>query len=381
MPKVDIGIVGWGSVSPLGSSREEVMQAYQDGKPLFTKDDEGTWVGALSRSDQELLHSLRQSSRLYRALDQTTLMAMYASQQAVTSCLSANETAFGVNIGASRGATGEWEQHYDTFRDSPSELSPLASPSTTLGNIASWTAHHLGSSGVVLEHSITCSTGLQAFANATVWLESGRYQRFLAGGAEAPLTPFTVAQMQALRVYSKEAGDFPCQSLHLAKAKNTMILAEGAASFCLERNPKNAIAYIRGIGYGREVLASATSIKSNGACIQVAMQQALAEAELDTVDVVIAHAPGTIKGDRAELNAIKTVFDLDRIAITSNKWQLGHALGASGSLSIEMALLMLQNQAFFPNPWMKSTPKGPVRTILVNAVGFGGQAISILLSA
>jgi 3-oxoacyl-(acyl-carrier-protein) synthase len=81
----------------------------------------------------------------------------------------------------------------------------LASPTTTLGNISSWVAHDLQSSGPEISHSITCSTALHALLNGVAWLKAGMADKFLVGGTEAPLTDFTIAQMRALKIYSNSA--------------------------------------------------------------------------------------------------------------------------------------------------------------------------------
>jgi 3-oxoacyl-(acyl-carrier-protein) synthase len=92
------------------------------------------------------------------------------------------------------------------------------------------------------------------------------------------------------------------------------------------------------------------------------------------------HAPGTVKGDRSEYRAIQKVFGDSLPALTSNKWKIGHTLGASGLLSLELAVLMLEKQRFIGIPYLEeyAAPKR-LRHILVNAVGFGGNAVSILL--
>ena len=89
--------------------------------------------------------------------------------------------------------------------------------------------------------------------------------------------------------------------------------------------------------------------------------------------------PGTIKGDNAELTAIKHVFGENIPALTSNKWKIGHTLGASGGFSIELAILMLQNQTFIPIPFMDAKSPKTINKILINAIGFGGNAVSILV--
>jgi 3-oxoacyl-(acyl-carrier-protein) synthase len=55
--------------------------------------------------------------------------------------------------------------------------------------------------------------------------------------------------------------------------------------------------------------------------------------------------------------------------------------GASGMLSIEMAILMLQHQEFIGVPFVQEqNPRKQIRKVLINAVGFGGNAVSVLLS-
>jgi 3-oxoacyl-(acyl-carrier-protein) synthase len=112
------------------------------------------------------------------------------------------------------------------------------------------------------------------------------------------------------------------------------------------------------------------------------MKMALKDAALSTVDAIVMHAPGPLKGDQSEYNAIQKVFGAELPALTTNKWKIGHTLGASGLLSLELAVLMLQQQQFISVPFSKHSkvPK-QLKTILVNSVGFGGNAVSILLSS
>ena len=108
---------------------------------------------------------------------------------------------------------------------------------------------------------------------------------------------------------------------------------------------------------------------------------ALGNIDKETIDVVVTHTPGTVKGDIAEMKAIEQVFGSRLPAITTNKWKIGHTFGASGILSLEMAVLMLQHQEFFKIPYISANIEPQkIERIIVNAVGFGGNAVSILLS-
>lgn len=386
MPEIRIGITGWGSISPLGTEREEILEAYRRPHSLLHTSAGGAFVGALPSQAEERITALRESDRRYSGLDRSVLLALLAARRACRMAGWNGERAFGINLGSSRGATGLLEQFHRQYLEGGREkLPPATSPTTTLGNIASWVAQDLGAEGPALSHSITCSTALHALLNGITWLESGRSDRFLIGGSEAPLTGFTVAQMQALRIYAREESPdnpFPCRAGDLQKPANGMVLGEGAACFCLERAPVRPIAWVDGIGYGAEKINSPTGLSRRGLCLQRSMRGALEEAGIGAVDVIVSHTPGTLLGDHAEMQAIEMVFGQDSPAVTNNKWKIGHTLGASGALSMEMALLMLLYGQLIEVPYLPAVePIRPVRRVMVNAVGFGGNAVSVILSA
>lgn len=161
-----------------------------------------------------------------------------------------------------------------------------------------------------------------------------------------------------------------------------MVLGEGASVACLEKGTKkNALALIEGIGYATEVLEHNISISSDAQCFQRSMKMALGKLAPNEVNVIVMHTPGTIKGDMSEFRAIREVFGTHTPRLTTNKWKIGHTFGASGMLSIELAVLMLQRQHFIKVPFIDydSVPT-KIHRVMVNAVGFGGNAVSILVS-
>ena len=122
-------------------------------------------------------------------------------------------------------------------------------------------------------------------------------------------------------------------------------------------------------------------MSADGECLKRSMEMALDGISPETVDVVVMHAPGTLKGDTAEMEAVYRVFGKDTPALTTNKWKLGHTLGTSGLLSVELGLFMLRHQHYIEVPYLDKVP-GPekLERVLVNAVGFGGNAVSICLA-
>lgn len=382
--KAPIYITAISSLSNLGTEQAKIFKAYHNPNHFLKKKsfgEEEQWVGELSDSQKKHIRAIRDSDSKYSNLDDSVLYAMYVSRKAIEEARWQSGDNCGINIGSSRGATTLFENFHREFINQGA-ASTLTSPTTTLGNISSWVAHDLKSKGPVISHSITCSTALHALLNGVAWLQSGLAEKFLVGGSEAPLTPFTIAQMQALKIYSKSKDEYPCRALDFQKRQNSMVLGEGAAMACLEKNKtEKTLAEIVGIGYATEPLEHNVSISTDAQCFQDSMRMALREWPAEDVDAIVMHAPGTIKGDLSEYNAIKKVFGERHPALTTNKWKMGHTFGASGMLSIELAILMLQHQEFIPTPFFKQEHPKKIEYIMVNAVGFGGNAVSILLKA
>lgn len=376
-----IYITAISSISAIGNNSDSVWNNYKNQHHFITEKD-GNLVSELPQEFKAQILKLRTSNTKYKSLDDSVLFAIFSARKAMKKSSWKPSDNFGINIGSSRGATSLFENFHSKFlKENKAET--LSSPTTTLGNISSWVAQDLKSQGPQISHSVTCSTALHALLNGIAWLQSGLCNKFLVGGSEAPLTPFTIAQMQALKIYchsKRSEASYPCRALDIEKKKNTMILGESAAMACLEKESKNAIASIKGIGYATEVLEHNVSLSSNGDCFVKSMSMALGNLSTDEIDVIVTHTPGTIKGDISEINAINTVFKNNIPTLTTNKWKLGHTLGASGMLSIEMAVLMLQKQEFISTPFIETKTPKQIKNILVNAVGFGGNAVSILLS-
>ena len=202
-----ISITAIASISPLGNDPKTIWENYQRPNHCFAShflDHKSTLVGKLDTDSNQIVEALKQSDSKYKSLDNSVLYAMAASRKAIQNAGWTPNDIFGINIGSSRGATDLFEKHYQEYLET-GKAQTLASPTTTLGNISSWVAHDLQSSGPEISHSITCSTALHALLNGVAWLRAGMTDKFLVGGSEAPLTDFTIAQMRALKIYSNIA--------------------------------------------------------------------------------------------------------------------------------------------------------------------------------
>ncbi len=204
--KTPIYIASMASVSPLGNSAEEIWRNYKDPKHFISKHNFGeneAFAAFLPKELKEEIEQLRTSNPVFKNLDLSVLYSIYTSRKAIAQAGWKKGDEIGINIGSSRGATGLFEKYHQNFLET-GKAETLASPTTTLGNISSWVAQDIESTGPEISHSVTCSTGLQAILNGAAWLQAGMADKFLVGGSEAALTPFTIAQMKAMKIYASE---------------------------------------------------------------------------------------------------------------------------------------------------------------------------------
>lgn len=290
-----------------------------------------------------------------------------------------------LQVASSRGTTGLLERYHEDFlADEGRRAHPRTSPYTTFGNMAAACLRfgERTDPSVGMDISATCSSMSMAIVNAAAWLEAGMTDEAIVIGAEAPLTGFTIRQMQAMGIYSAEAADadYPCRSGDLAKPSNMMVLGEAVVALLLSRE-KTAGA-VRLAGWGAAVVPARTlaSVSAEGQALKVSIQQAVQRSGDQHIQAVVAHMPGTVAGDAAEISALHSVFGQHIPPCYQTKWLTGHALGASAGLNILLAEYLLAGGHASIPPWMEVSPdRRTTDKILVNSLGFGEHAVSLVL--
>lgn len=328
----------------------------------------------LKIEDFSLQHSLKRADRMVK-------MASYLAHRMMENRII--DKPILVNIGSSRGATESWERFYSDFQKT-GKTTTACSPLTTQANISSEISRILQLAYAVhIDHSLTCSSGSAALLNAIAWLRSKMSNIALVGGSEASNTEFTLAQIEALGIGSN-FNRFPCRPFN-TESKNSFVLAEGVGlallEACNEEELSSGNIIIENIGFAQTAPPSLTGISPEGTPLQKAMNMAIVNSK-SIPDIVLAHAPGTIKGDLAEHNAINAVFSETTPAIYSSKWITGHTYAASAMLNISLAIKIFNGYIPQNYPYESYVPyKHPqkISKIMINSTGFGGNAVSILL--
>jgi 3-oxoacyl-[acyl-carrier-protein] synthase II len=250
-------------------------------------------------------------------------------------------------------------------------------PNMTAGQAA--IRHGLQGPSAVL--ATACASGGDAIGYGLDLIRSGRADVVVAGGAEAPISPVTMASFSAAGALSQRGDDIATASRPFDVDRDGFVLGEGAGTLVLE-HPEHAHrrgATIHAVlgGHGATTDAyHATQPSPGGAGAARAIGLALADAGLHAtqVDHVNAHGTSTPANDNAEAAAIRAALGdhANDVMVTSNKSVFGHLFGAAGAIEALVTVLSLREGLI---PATASTKKLDVDldVVLVNARPFQGQ--------
>ena len=364
----------------------------------------GQSVPVFSVDDNQIYSSIDDQNNT--KLDRVTLLAKAAASK-IKKQLSVDDNIFTQSLiciaGSARGATQTLENSILDF-NKKTFTSALTSPLTTSGAIASSVANMWDKPAMAIGTSMACASFFEAIFIAESLIKSKRFNRALVFGAEAALTDFTIAQMQALKLYSNQISDNPCQPF--AKnpiSKNCMVLGEGAACFLLEneesikQTANTPILQLVSIGHTQERNVSLTGMDPEGEPFVHSMMQAMTKQHhtreeniyYDFPDAIFVHAPGTEVGDMAEYQAILKLaknFNRKNVPVFCTKSIFGHTFGASSALSLSFAIDSINSKAILKHSYqikdnlidvdLSDTSKN--KSFLINTAGFGGVIGTVL---
>lgn len=252
--------------------------------------------------------------------------------------------------------------------------------------------------------------GVHAIGDSMRFIRNSDADVMICGGAEACITPLSIAGFCRLRALNSNFNDRPLEaSRPFDRDRNGFVMGEGAGILVLEelehakRRNANIIAEIRGYGLSGDA-SHITSPHPEGRGAILAMKNALRDAKIDPskISYVNAHATSTPIGDVIEANAIQQLFKdhTKNVHVSSTKGHHGHLLGAAGNLEAIFTILACKEGKIPPTLNLENIPENvkfinfvrekPAdwkvdengqRIALKNAFGFGGTNACICISA
>ena len=245
---------------------------------------------------------------------------------------------------------------------------------------------YLGLRGPAMVISTACSSSAKAFATAARFIEAGFCDAAVVGGVDS-LCLTILYGFASLELMSS----VPCRPCD--ENRNGLTLGESAGFALLEKSEHagrpGAVALL---GYGESCDAYHMSHPHpQGAGAIKAMEAALRRSALTSGDIDYIHLHGTATraNDSTEDTAVHSVFGPSTPCSSTKGWT-GHTLGAAGVTGAVIAAMCL-TRSFVPgtlnttsiDPSLRShvlleNRVQPVRRVLSNSFGFGGNNCSLI---
>ena len=356
-----VAVTGMAGISPIGNDWNCVrarLEAYRNAVTRMSEwaeyDGLNTQLGAPAT---DFTLSERYTTKATRSMGRVALMATRASELALMDAgLLDDPLMKSGKLGIAYGSSAGTPKAICDFGKMIDEKSTRGINATTYIKMMGHTAAvnlgvFLGITGRIITTSSACTSGSQGIGYAYETIRAGHQQAMIAGGAEE-LCVTEVAVFDTLfatSVRNDAAGTTPRP---FDAERDGLVLGEGAGTLILEEwdhaRARGAKIYAEVVGFGTNSDGCHVT-HPNAETMQIAMELALADADLSTTAIgyINAHGTGTEHGDIAESQATGNIFGHDT-PVSSLKSYMGHTLGACGALEAWISIEMMRAGWFAP---------------------------------
>jgi 3-oxoacyl-[acyl-carrier-protein] synthase II len=393
-----------GLISPVGNTVDSSWESVCNGRSGITRITEMDASGLTTQIAGEIKNfevTDYLSTKEARRYDRFLQYGLAAAQEAMASAgLDGEDHGIdperaGFAIGAGIGGIASIEENMLIYRDKgPRRVSPFYIPGSIVNMVGGVLSIKHGFKGPNIAIVTACTTATHNIGVAARMIKYGDADVMVAGGAEYGTTPTALAGFMAAKAMSTRNDDPEAASRPWDRDRDGFVLSNGAGIMVIEElehakaRGANILAELTGFGMSGDAYhMTAPPEDGEGAarCMAVALKDACINP--DQVDYINAHGTSTPLGDRAESDAVKTVFGdhAYRLAFSSTKSMTGHMLGAAGGCEAIFSVLALRDGILPPTINLEHPGEGcdldyvpnvarekAIRTAMSNSFGFGG---------
>lgn len=363
--KERIAITGIGVVSPAGLKKETFWANLKAGRSFvdeIKRFDASLYPSRIAGQVHELDTYSHLSSRLLKKIDVFSHMALVASNEAIKDAHLDLEKVDKERVGVFMGnALGGWlfaeTELRDMYMEGREGVSPyMASawfPAASQGQITIYYGFKGYSKTVVADKA---SSSLAIWYGAKI-LGDKKNDFVLAGGMEAPITPYALLCANTYGSLSKNNLNPRSAYRPFDLYRDGFVLGEGSGMVILEREDdaikrkSHIYGFIKGVGFSCDGVHR-IRYSLNTEALEFAINECLRECEWEKeeVDYICLDGEATILGDILEAKALNSIFGdkLKEISLSAPKSMLGNLLGAQTSLDLIATLLSMQNSLVLP---------------------------------
>jgi len=407
LPRRRVVITGIGAITPLGHTAKDTWDALVAGRsgagPITHFDAEkfDTRIACEVKNFDPATYFDR---REIRRMDLFNMYAMVGAAEALQNAEldpeKVDRDRVGVIVGSGIGGISTFEeQHGRLLAKGPGRVSPFFIPLMIVDMSSGLISMRHGFRGPNYATVSACATSAHSIADSLRIIERGDAEVIITGGAEATITPASVAGFCSNKAVSSHNEEPEKASRPFDLNRDGFVMGEGGVIVVLEALEhaikRNApiMAELMGAGLSGDAHhMTAPAPDGNGAAR--AMTAALLDAEwaAEDVEFINCHGTSTGLGDIAETMAIKSVFGerAYKIPVNATKSMAGHLLGAAGSLEL-MATINTINTGVAHPTINQETPdpecdldyipntarKISVTRAISNSFGFGGHNVTL----
>lgn len=403
-------ITGMGLLTPVGHTVQDTWAALLAGKsggaPIknfeVTDDFDVRFAAEVKSWTPDAILERKEAKRM----DRFAQFAMAAAIEAVQDAGIADKLdqfdldRIGVIIGSGIGGITTFEEQARTMVErGPRRISPFFVPMFIPDIAAGHVSMRYGFRGPNYCTVSACASSAHAIGDAMRILQRGDADVMVTGGAEATVTPLTIAGFANMKALSGRNDSPETASRPFDGTRDGFVLGEGAGVVILEtleharKRGANIVAEVVGFGMSGDAY-HLTAPAPEGAGAQLAMRLALADAGIQATDVdyINAHGTSTPMNDLNETLAVKRVFGdhANNLVMGSTKSMTGHLLGAAGAVETVFSALVCKTGKIPPTINF-STPdpacdlnyshnkltEKPVEYAISNSFGFGGHNVCL----
>jgi len=271
-------------------------------------------------------------------------------------------------------------------------------------SVAENLADTFGTRGLPVSVSTACASGATAIQLGVEAIRRGEATRVLCVGTDSSVQIEALIRFSLLSALSTRNDPPEAASRPFSKDRDGFVMAEGAGALVLEdlaaakERGAKILGLLRGCGEKADDYHRTRS-KPDGTAIIGSIRNAILDACLSPEDIgyVNAHGTSTPENDKMEYISLKAVLGdahMAKTPVSSNKSMIGHTLSAAGAVEAVFSLMTIRTGMLPPTiNYMTPDPEIPldvvpntarsasVTNVLSNSFGFGGQNVSVVLSA
>jgi 3-oxoacyl-(acyl-carrier-protein) synthase len=389
-----VAVAGAGVISAIGANVRECLAALVSGHAGM---GDIAWLDTAHRGKIPVAEVKASNTRLQEIADvpgpvsRTALLGLIAAREALDNAAIPEPHRWRTGI-VSANTVGGMDLTEDFFaRGLRGRLREVVQHEC--GYSTEWVAGRLGIRDYQTTISTACSSSANAIGFAAKLIRHGMLDIVVAGGTDA-LTKFTLNGFNSLMILDQawcRPFDDERQGLNLGEGAGYLVLVSDAVAATL---PAGVDCVLSGYANANDAYHQ-TASSPDGRGSWLAMKTALERSGLQPgdIDYINLHGTGTQNNDLAEGTAIRRLFDPDYPRMSSTKSFTGHTLGASGGIEAVFSVLAVRQGIVYPNlrfhtpmPELPFVPERelildlPIRHVLSNSFGFGGNCSSLVFS-